>query len=289
MRSPANMGASVRARLLTLSKDRNQPFQLLLTRYVLERLLYRLSTTTHRDRFVLKGAMLMITWFDDPFRPTQDLDLLGFGDLDPGAMLTVFREICTIEANDGVAFDVQALTIDRVRDELEYGGLRIKTTAALDGARIRVLIDIGFGDAVEPGLDELEMPVLLDLPSPRLRAYPQETVIAEKFQAMVILGRANSRMKDLYDIWMLSRCYEFSGDRLARAIAATFERRKTPVPIELPDALTQSFADDPAKQQQWISFVDNVAVQPGGLGDVINDLSAFLMPHSVAAKRLGDV
>ena len=181
MREPTNMGASVRARLLKLSKDRNQPFQLLLTRYVLERLLYRLSSTTHRDRFVLKGAMLMTTWFDDPFRPTQDLDLLGFGDPDPDAMLAVFREICTVAANDGVAFDVQALAIDRVRDELEYGGLRIKTNATLDGARIRVLIDIGFGDAIEPGLNEVDMPVLLDLPSPRLRAYPQETVIAEKF------------------------------------------------------------------------------------------------------------
>ena len=239
MREPANMGASVRARLLKLSKDRNQPFQLLLTRYVLERLLYRLSSTTHRDRFVLKGAMLMTTWFDDPFRPTQDLDLLGFGDPDPEAMLAVFREICAIKANDDVAFDVQALTIDRVRDELEYGGLR------------------------------------------------KETVIAEKFQAMVMLGRANSRMKDLYDIWVLSRCYEFTGDRLARAIAATFERRKTPIPIELPDALTQAFADDPTKQQQWISFVDNVAVQPGGLGDVISDLATFLMPHAEAARRSG--
>ena len=287
MREPANMGASVRARLLKLSKDRNQPFQLLLTRYVLERLLYRLSSTTHRDRFVLKGAMLMTTWFDDPFRPTQDLDLLGFGDPDPEAMLAVFREICAIKANDGVAFDVQALTIDRVRDELEYGGLRIKTNATLDGARIRVLIDIGFGDAIEPGLNDVDMPVLLDLPSPRLRAYPQETVIAEKFQAMVMLGRANSRMKDLYDIWVLSRCYGFTGDRLARAIAATFERRKTPIPIELPDALTQAFADDPTKQQQWISFVDNVAVQPGGLGDVISDLAPFLMPHAEAARRSG--
>ena len=287
MREPANMGASVRARLLELSKDRNQPFQLLLTRYVLERLLYRLSSTTHRDRFVLKGAMLMTTWFDDPFRPTRDLDLLSFGDPDPEAMLAVFQEICAIKANDGVAFDVQALTIDRVRDELEYGGLRIKTNATLDGARIRVVIDVGFGDAIEPGLNDVDMPVLLDLPSPRLRAYPQETVIAEKFQAMVMLGRANSRMKDLYDIWVLSRCYEFTGDRLSRAIAATFEWRKTPVPVELPDALTQAFADDPTKQQQWISFVDNVAVQPGGLGDVISDLATFLMPHAEAARRSG--
>lgn len=181
MREPTNMGASVRARLLKLSKDRNQPFQLLLTRYVLERLLYRLSTTTHRDRFVLKGAMLMTAWFEDPFRPTKVLDLLGMGNPDLDAMLGIFREICAVEANDGVVFDVQALAIDRVREELEYGGLRIKTNATVDGAQIRVLIDIGFGDAIEPGLNDVDMPVLLDLPSPRLRAYPQETVIAEKF------------------------------------------------------------------------------------------------------------
>jgi hypothetical protein len=150
MREPTNMGASVRARLRTIARERNQPFQLLLTRFVLERLLYRLSSTPHRDRFVLKGAMLMTAWFEDPFRPTQDLDLLGTGNPDPDAMLGIFREIFAVEANDGVVFDVQALAIDRVREELENGGLRIKTNATVDSARIRVLIDIGFGDAVEP-------------------------------------------------------------------------------------------------------------------------------------------
>jgi len=198
-----NIGASIRARLQNLAKERHQQFDLLLTRYALERLLYRLSRTKHRDRFVLKGAMLMTTWFDDPHRPTRDLDLLGYGEPDPEAMLGVFREICAVEADDGIAFDVAGLEIDRIREELDYGGLRIKTTATVSGARVRVVIDIGFGDAVEPGLTEVELPVLLDLPSPRLRAYPRETVIAEKFQAMVALGRANSRMKDFYDVWLL--------------------------------------------------------------------------------------
>jgi predicted nucleotidyltransferase component of viral defense system len=286
MREPANMGASVRARLQNLATLRNQPFQLLLTRYVLERFLFRLSRTSHRDRFVLKGAMLMTAWFEDPFRPTQDLDLLGMGHPDPEAMLAIFREICAVGANDGVVFDVQALIIDRLREDLEFGGLRIKTNATVDGARIRVLIDIGFGDAVEPGLVELDMPVLLDLPAPNLRAYARETVIAEKFQAMVVLGRANSRMKDLYDIWILSRSWRFIDNRLARAILATFERRRTLLPITLPDALTQAFAEDPAKQQQWVSFVDNVAMKPGGLADVVSDLASFLMPHAEAARRL---
>lgn len=216
MRKPVrNIGASVRARLLNLAKERNQTLDALLTRYVLERLLYRLSSTKHRDRFVLKGAMLMATWFHDPHRPTRDLDLLGFGDPDPDALIGVFREICAMQADDAVIFDIQALAVDRIRDEQEYGGLRIKTTATVDGARVRVLIDIGFGDAIEPGLTEVELPVLLDVPAPRLRAYSRETVIAEKFEVMVKLGRANSRMKDLYDIWLLSRSHDFAGDKLA--------------------------------------------------------------------------
>ena len=199
---PRNIGASVRARLLNLAKERNQPFDLLLTRYVLERLLYRLSSSPHRDRFVLKGAVLMAVWLKDPYRPTRDLDFLGFGDSDPEKMLAVFRDICALPGEDAVAFGLAGLEVDHIRDDAVYGGLRIKTTATVDGARVRVLIDVGFGDAIEPGLVETEVPVLLNQPAPRLRAYPPETVIAEKFQAMVALGRANSRMKDFYDIWL---------------------------------------------------------------------------------------
>ena len=191
---------------------------------MLERLLYRLSLSRHRDRFVLKGAILMATWLHDPHRPTRDLDLLGFGDPDPEAMLAVFREVCAIKVDDAVVFDTDGLTVDRIRDEQEYGGLRLRTTATVDGARIRVVVDIGFGDAVVPGVEEIELPVLLDPPAPRLRAYPRETVIAEKFQAMVVLGRANSRMKELYDIWILDVPSRFKDDGLARAIAATFTR-----------------------------------------------------------------
>ncbi len=286
MRKPLqNIGASVRARLLNLAKERNQPFDLLLTRYTLERLLYRLSLSQYRERFVLKGAMLMTSWIDDPHRPTRDLDLLGFGDSNPEAVLGVFREICAVKADDAVVFDISALAVDRVRDELEYGGLRIKTNATVDGAKVRVLVDIGFGDATEPGLTEIELSVLLDQPAPRLRAYPFETVIAEKFQAMVMLGRANSRMKDFYDIWILAQSREFDGDRLARAIAATFARRNTEVPIKRPDALTSAFAQDPAKQRQWAAFLVDVTVNPGTLADVITDLATFLMPHTAEARK----
>jgi predicted nucleotidyltransferase component of viral defense system len=281
-----NIGASVRARLLTLSRERNQTFQLVLTNYVLERLLYRLSQTEHRSSFILKGAMLLTKWFDDPLRPTQDLDFLGFGNDDPDEMVKTFREICAVPFDDGVVFDVEGVQIDRIREELEYGGLRIKTNATVDTARVRVMIDIGFGDAVEPGLAEMDLPVMLDFPAPHLRAYARETVIAEKFQAMVFLGRANSRMKDFYDIWVLSRATKFNDDRLARAIAATFARRKTDIPSELPDALTPPFAADASKVQQWDAFVVDVAFQPGTLAEVTRDLAAFLMPHAAAARLI---
>jgi predicted nucleotidyltransferase component of viral defense system len=211
-----NMGASVRARLLNLAKQRGQPFDLLLTRYALERLLYRLSTTKYRERFVLKGAMLMTIWFDTKFRPTRDVDFLGFGESEPDKVLAIFREICAVAQDDGVSFDADVLKVERNREELEHGGLRLKTQAIIDGARVPVLIDIGFGDAIEPGLDEIDYPVLLDAPAPKLRGYRHETVVAEKFEAIVKLGRANSRMKDFYDIWMLSREYEFKGDALPR-------------------------------------------------------------------------
>lgn len=164
--------------------------------------------------------------------------------------------------------------------------MRIKTTATVSGARVRVIIDIGFRDAVEPGLTELDLPVLLDLPSPRLRGYPRETVIAEKFQAMVWLGRANSRMKDFYDVWLLSQRYAFEDDGLARAIAATFARRNTPIPTKLPDALTPAFAEEPSNRQAWVSFVRNVAFPTGSLAEVIRDLGDFLMQHAEAARRL---
>lgn len=284
-RHPRDVGASIRARLLNLAREKGQAFDLLLTRYATERLLYRLSTTPHRDRFVLKGAMLITTWFDDPHRPTRDVDLLGYGDPAPEPMLAVFKEICAIEENDGILFDVDALRIDLIRDQLEYGGLRLRTTARLAGARITVVIDIGFGDAIEPGVEEISLPVLLDLPVPRLRAYARETVVAEKFQAMVMLGLANTRMKDFYDIWMLSRNYDFDGERLSRAIAATFERRGTAIPEEVPDALTSTFSTDATKQRQWAAFVRDLAADLPSLETIVNELAVFLMRHARQARQ----
>lgn len=280
------MGASVRARLLNIARETGQPLDLLLTRYALERLLYRLTQTRHQDRFVLKGAMLMTTWFDDPMRPTRDVDLLGFGSSDADEMLGVFREICTIELDDGVTFDLASLRVTANREDLAYGGLRLQTYASVGGAKLRIVIDIGFGDAVEPGLEQLELPVLLDQPPPLLRAYARETVVAEKFQAMVMLGQANSRLKDYYDLWVLARSYEFDPDRLAKAIAATFKRRGTEIPADLPDGLKPEFHEDEAKRAQWAAFVEDVAVQPGTLAEVCEALAAFLMPAAARAREV---
>jgi hypothetical protein len=231
--------------------------------------------------------MLVTTWLDHPHRPTRDIDFLGFGSPDPEAMLITFGEICAVPVEDGIEFDLAALRVDQIREELEYGGLRLRPTATIGGARATVVVDVGFGDAIEPGLEEVELPVLLDFPAPRLRAYARETVIAEKFQAMVMLGRANSRMKDYYDIWILSRDHKFADDRLARAIAATFARRRTEIPVEPPDALSVAFAADPLKLRQWDAFAVDITIQPDSLARVIEDLAAFLMPHAAEARKIG--
>jgi predicted nucleotidyltransferase component of viral defense system len=282
-----NVGASVRARLQNLSRETGQSFELILTRYALERLLYRLSASAFADRFVLKGAMLLLSWFADPHRATRDLDLLGFGDPSPEAVVAAFKEILATDVEDGVDFDLDAVRVDQIREEFDYGGLRLRTTASISGARIAVTVDVAFGDALEPGAEVIDYPCMLDLPAPRLRAYARETVIAEKFQAMVALGRANSQMKDFYDIWLLSQSFPFDDDRLARAIAATFERRETEIPTELPDALTRAFAKDERKQRQWNAFLENVALDPGSLADVTEGVAGFIMPHAIAAAKIG--
>jgi predicted nucleotidyltransferase component of viral defense system len=282
---PRNVGASVRQRLLNLAHARGQPMELLLTRYALERLLHRLSLSPHRERFVLKGAMLLATWFDEPHRATRDVDLLGFGDVADGALLATFREIMAIDVHDGVSFDLKGLRIEAIREEVEYGGSRLRTTAALAGARIPITVDIGFGDAVEPGVEDINLPVLLDMPSPHLRAYPPETVIAEKFHAMVVLGRANSRMKDYYDVWMLTSTFEIEPERLRQAIAATFARRKTEIPSAVPDGLSDDFCADAGKQRQWAAFARNLSGQVPELGRVVLALRDKLMVIS-APNRL---
>ncbi|RWN51505.1 nucleotidyl transferase AbiEii/AbiGii toxin family protein [Mesorhizobium sp.] len=278
-REPRNIGASVRARLLDRARAERSDFQILLTRYALERLLYRLCVSPHRDRFILKGAMLFATWVADPFRPTRDLDLLGHGDSDAASMAETFRAICGQPvADDGVTFEIAALTAVLIREEAEYGGVRVRTTATIAEARIPIQVDIGFGDAVTPGAVEIDYPALLDAPAPHLRAYPVETVVAEKFEAMVTRGIANSRLKDFYDLWLIARTFEFRRSTLIEAVRRTFERRETALPADIPIGLSEEFTA--AWSAQWQTFLgrERMAAAPETFAAVIVDLRLFLLP-----------
>jgi len=273
-----NIGASVRARLLSRAHAEQSDFQVFLTRYTLERVLYRLSMSEHRNRFILKGAMLFSVWVNAPFRPTRDLDLLGFGDNDVNAIADVFRSICAQPVvDDGVEFDIAALKAAPIREDLEYAGVRVRTTAIIDRARIPVQIDVGFGDAVTPAPVQIDYPVLLDMPAPRLRAYPVETVVAEKFEALVTRGIVNSRLKDYYDLWMIARTFELKASSLAEAARRTFARRGTPLPSVPPAGLTDEFAT--AWATQWRTFLgrERMPPAPEDFAAVISDLRRFLM------------
>jgi predicted nucleotidyltransferase component of viral defense system len=272
---------------LALARERGEDFQLLLTRYGLERLLYRLSQSAHRDRFILKGAMLFVLWSDDPHRPTRDVDFLGLGDNSEAALAGVFRDLCTTSiVEDGVTYDPESVRVEPIRDDTEYGGMRITLVGALAGARIPIQADIGFGDAVTPGAIETNYPVVLDHPAPRLRAYPRETVVAEKYQAIVALGMTNSRMKDFYDLWVIARGFEFDGEVLTQALKNTFNRRRTELPIANPSGLSSSFSGDRQKNTQWKAFLSKTAVADGGpsLAEVCASLVTFLEPPTQAAR-----
>jgi hypothetical protein len=251
---PRNIGASVRARLLDRARAGRLDFQILLTRYALERLLYRLSVSRHRDRFILKGAMLFATWIPDPFRSTRDLDLLGQGDSGTDSIADTFRAICVEPvAADGVLFDATALQATPIREEMLYGGIRVRTTATIDGARIPIQVDIGFGDVVTPAPVEIDYPTLLGNPAPHLRAYPVETVVAEKFEALTTLGIANSRLKDFYDLWLIAQTFELRQAALIQAVHRTFERRGTRLPLDTPAGLSDAFVT--AWDRQWSAFL----------------------------------
>ena len=280
------MADSVRARLATLAREKGVNLELFLVRYVHERLLYRLGKSQHRQRFILKGAMLQTVWLADPFRPTRDLDLLGHGDSGVESIKRVFGEILGIEDADGIMFDIDSLSVEPIREENEYGGLRVETTARLAGARIKIQIDIGFGDAVTPEAIEIDYPALLDLPPPKIRAYPKETVVAEKLQAIVALGETNGRMKDFYDLWMMSRNLAFDASTLAKAIAATFERRRTALPSEVPIGLSAEFGSNTDAVRRWGFFTTRniLSERPGLFGEVLAELRAFLMPAIRVAR-----
>jgi hypothetical protein len=262
--------ASIRTRLKQRADAQKQDFNLILTRYGLERLLYRLSISAHANNFLLKGALLFSLWYDTPHRPTRDADLLGFGASDIQTIEGKFREICAIAVEDAIRFDLGSVSGSPIRKDAGYGGVRIDARAELDRARITLQVDIGFGDIVTPAAQEVTYPVLLDdLPKPRLRAYPKETVVAEKFHALCLLGMANSRMKDYFDLALLLRDEELDPKQLRSAIEATFARRQMPLPERLPTGLSDAFANDAAKQQQWAAFLRKNKLSSSELGEVV--------------------
>lgn len=279
-----NLPASVRQRLLTLSKHRKQPFDLVLMRYGIERLLYRLSRSPYAEKFLLKGAMLFAIWSDGLHRPTRDVDLLGFGADDDQELKVIFAHLCGMEVEpDGLTFLVDSVATTSIREEAAYPGTRIALEARLVNARIRLQVDIGFGDIVTPAPENIIFPVLLDFPAAHLRAYPIYTVVAEKLEASVRLGEQNTRMKDFFDLWFLSRNFPFAGELLKNAIAQTFTRREMPLPETLPVALTPEFAA--MKAVTWAAFMRRNGLGPLEMTEVLEAIRAFAWPAMEAAAR----
>jgi predicted nucleotidyltransferase component of viral defense system len=285
-----NSAASVRARLLNLSKQTGEDFQALLTRYAIERFLYRLGVSDQSDEFILKGAMLFVVWQGNLHRPTKDLDLLGFGNSTPEAVAERIRAVVSLPSDDGILFDPSSIEAAVIREDAEYEGVRVKLSASLEQARIRLQVDIGFGDVVEPAPPRTAYPAMLShVQPPTLRMYPPETVIAEKLQAMVVLDIRNSRMKDFYDLWYLSRNWQFQLTVLRRAVSATFEKRRTEVPSGLPFALTEEFLTDEGKRQQWVAFVRrlNLAADTPDLSALGEEIARFVQPVFAAGEQDG--
>jgi hypothetical protein len=274
----SNTAASVRARLLNKAKADQIDFSLVLTRYGLERLLYRLSVSSSKDHFLLKGALLFDMWFDVPHRPTRDMDLLGFGLAEEPEVHRTFQVICNIACDDGIVFDAKSIRVAEIRKEANYSGLRVTLIGQLDGARCPVQIDIGYGDAVTPAPELADYPVMLaGMPVPRIRTYPRYTVVAEKFEAIVSLGMANSRLKDYFDLWVLLTTQEFDSVLLKQAMSETLTRRQTTLPAATPVGLSTAFGEDAQKTKQWQAFLQKNQLQAPTLSVVVEVLRNRLM------------
>ena len=275
---PKISSASVRQRLLNIAREQGQIFEVVLVTYGLGRLLYRLSVSKHRDSFVLKGGMLVTLWTADQNRVTRDVDFLGFGDASEDHLISVFSQIMRLPADDGLVYDIDRLTAEAIREEQQYGGIRLKTIANLGKTRIPIVIDIGFGDAITTPDYTIEYPALLDMPAASIRAYPPATVVAEKFHALVSLGLVNSRLKDYYDLWTLLNCQPIEESELDEAIRATFERRETDVPAVTPAGLTRRFSTDPLKVQQWSAYTASISLEGLSLEGATDSIWSFLGP-----------
>ena len=280
------LAASIHARLLNRARSRGEDFNLVLTRYALERFLYRLSLVPAREAYWLKGAMLFDLWFDMPHRPTRDADFLGFGPMDVEKLANTIREICSVEVDDGMTYDPDSIAVEEIREDARYGGLRVRLLGRLGNARCMVQLDVGYGDAVTPGPEEAVYPTLLDdQPPPRLRVYPRAAVVAEKLEAIVSLGMANSRMKDFFDLRALAREGVLDARLLGDAIAATFQRRATEVPMEVPLGLSDEFARDAEKRAQWKAFLGKNRLEAPALGDVIEEIRRFVAEPLALARQ----
>ncbi len=282
-----NIDQSIRQRLLNISRDRNEDFQLILIRFALERFLYRLSKSRYAEQFILKGAFLFSLWTNQRYRPTKDLDLLGVGDRSPENLEKIFREICGIKVDpDGIVFDENSVTVSEIRQEQEYGGNRVRLTGFLGKAKVSLQIDVAYGDAVTPEIEENDFPSMLEMSSPRILTYPKETVVAEKLQSMIHLGMQNSRMKDFFDLFWMSRLFSFEGPVLKKAIQSTFQRRKTPIASVPPLVFSDEFSLDSVKHSQWKAFLNknDISDMSEDFSDIIGKLSDFLATPLKAAS-----
>lgn len=277
-----NSAASIRVRLLNHAKQHGDDYQRVLTRYAIERLLFRLSQTEATERYVLKGAVLFVTWPEHIFRPTGDLDLLGQGNPDPGAIAELFTRICLVEApDDGIVFDPATLKVEPVREADKYQGVQLSLKGELAKAVIPVQVDIGFGDHVYPPPKRQTFPSLLpDLPAANILMYPPETVVAEKFEAMIRFGETNGRIKDFHDMWVTTRTFPFDLPNLVEAVGGTFLRRETAVPTEMPVGLTEAFAKIAAERGLWSGFLrrNPPTLQPPPFADLQEELRRFFGP-----------
>jgi len=286
-RHMSNLPASIHQRLLNQAKQQGRPLQELLQYFAIERFLFRLSQSNYATTFYLKGALMLRMWDSPLSRPTIDVDLMGRQVLSQEVLEATIKEICNQKVpDDGCLFDAATVHAERIRIDNNYGGVRVEFIAHIGTMRLNMQVDVGFGDVIVPGPIPIDFPALLDFPSPHLLAYSPESAIAEKFQAMVILDSANSRMKDFYDIWLLARTHSFKGAVLGQAIHATFERRRTAIPMDSPTALTDNFVRDPTKQTQWNAFVrKGRIVEKVTFGEVVDLLRVFLMPPTLAVAK----
>ncbi len=287
--TPPQDAVAVHRGLLAVARDRKADFNAILVQYAIERLIDRLSRSVEARRFVLKGAMLFRVWAGELHRPTKDVDFLGSGEATPAAVAEAFRRICAVEVGDGLRFDLDSIATEEIREEQDYGGVRVGIVAYLAHVPITVRIDVGFGDAITPEASRHSFPTLLGHPAASILIYPPETVVAEKVEAMCKLGLINSRMKDYADIIAISRRFEIGGDVLAQAFRATFERRGTRLPTDVPIGLSREFGADAEKESQWSGFLKRMRIvdRPASLADAVASVEAFTLPalHAAAGVR----